>query len=83
MLLTGTGSQMPSKSSLTSILRQNEARILTSASHIEKNLRQAASDAYWNESPVETASDCYWNWESTTNPSQVASTGAVESYWDW
>lgn len=67
---------------IDSILRQIEARKLISASHIEKNLRQAASDAYWSESPVETASDSYWNWEST-NPSQVASTGAVESYWDW
>mmetsp|Transcript_16199 Transcript_16199/g.29274 ORF Transcript_16199/g.29274 Transcript_16199/m.29274 type:complete len:275 (+) Transcript_16199:52-876(+) len=67
---------------IDSILRQIEACKLTSASHIEKTLRQAASDAYWSEFPVETASDAYWNWEST-NPSQVASTGAVESYWDW
>lgn len=63
------------------IRKQKEAQKLTSASHIEKQLHQAASDAYWNEAPVETASDAYWNWEST--PAQVASTGAATNYWDW
>lgn len=66
------------------ILKQEQARFVTSGRHIETNLQRAASDAYWNESPclVETASDQYWNWQSS--PQQVACTGAgADNYWDW
>ena len=64
------------------ILKEEEARVLCSASHLETNLVQAATDAYWNESPQETMSDKYWNWEST--PKQVALTGAdATNYWNW
>lgn len=61
------------------IRKEAEARVCTSARHIEENLRREASDAYWNEAAKLSVSDQYWSWNSAT---PFAVLCAPNNYWD-
>ena len=59
--------------------KEEEARVLLSANHIEQNLRQASLDQYWKwEVAQQKTSDVYWDWSAQ----QPIATGPAD-YWDW
>lgn len=59
--------------------KEEEARVLFSANHIEQNLRQASVDQYWKwEVAQQNKMDVYWDWSAQ----QPIATGPAD-YWDW
>ena len=66
--------------------KENEARRLLSANHIEQNLRQESLDQYWMWDVVpiqQTMSDVYWDWSAQKQQQQQSMVTGPDDYWDW
>ena len=60
--------------------KEQVAERLTSAAHMEDNLRVAAASAVDTPSHTNPAHDAYWTWNSEQQQGQIP---AHDSYWQW